>query len=431
MKTDRVVRIVSLVAVAMALEPVASGIAIAQPGAERKEEAKRRSLRPTDLLYKGSFALPRTVNRISTSYTSIALAMRTVDGRLRFFSGVGPDDSGVYEMDYPGLAVVNAESKSCPEAKVVKWWGDIWQGNCIVTDKTAVMRQGLYWDEPSQRLYWTYGCTYPASGANDPCFGWTELREPNLSVHGPFRVVGGAVKAGDKSTRAVSSACHGGITRIPPWFAKKYTKGRTLALGFGGYYSIISSGVSMGPALFAITDPKDGTKDYPAIPCVAHTFTQGPPGTHYCKRNPNYHGDNDWAAPDPVNGVGLWTGQDTIRSAGCWVDLPDVSGLLFMASLATGKVTYETMNGRDKRGEPHNWLYIYNPSDLSAVSTGKKSPWAIEPASRTEFPTPLGGNINGMVFDARTRTLYVLATHAVQAQYESYPLVHAYEVKQR
>jgi hypothetical protein len=402
------------------------------PPKDAKESvaSKPRVLKPTDLVYKGSFAPPRVVNGTSTSYTNIALAMRLVNGKRQFFAGVYPDETGVYEMDFPGLAVVTDENKSCPNANVVKWWGDIWQGKWVVTDVTAVSKRGLYWDERSQRLYWTYGCIYPATGANDPCFGWTDLSGPTPQAHGPFRVTGGAVISTDESTKALSSSCQGGITRIPAWFAKKYTKNQTLGLGFGGFYNIISSGVSMGPALFAVSDPEDGTKDYSAIPCVAHTFVQGPAGTHYCKRSPDYDGNDDWAAPPKVKDVGYWTGRDTIHSAGCWVDLPDVTGLMFMAYMFKGTVNYDVMNNRGKGGgDPDNWLYIYNPADLGAVASGSKNPWEIDPVSRTIFPTPLGGKINGMVFQAETRTLFVLATHAIQAQYESYPLIHAYQVK--
>jgi hypothetical protein len=49
----------------------------------------------------------------------------------------------------------------------------------------------------------------------------------------------------------------------------------------------------------------------------------------------------------------------------------------------------------------------------------------------TMFPTPLGGRINGLVFDSATRTLFVLATHAVQDTFESYPLIHAYQVEKK
>jgi hypothetical protein len=157
----------------------------------------------------------------------------------------------------------------------------------------------------------------------------------------------------------------------------------------------------------------------------------GPAGSHYCKRPPDYSGKNDWAAATPVQGVGRWTGMDSIRGAACWVDLPDVSGLAFMAQLAKGEVNYEVMNGRAKGGGFENWLYIYDPADRAAVATGKKAPWNIDAASMVKFPTPLGGRINGMVFDADTRTLFVLATHAFQSNVESYPLVHAYEIKKK
>ena len=51
-----------------------------------------------------------------------------------------------------------------------------------------------------------------------------------------------------------------------------------------------------------------------------------------------------------------------------WVDLPDVSGLIFMPSLTKGVVSYEVMNGRAPSGGSDNWLYIYDPTALAAAA---------------------------------------------------------------
>jgi hypothetical protein len=393
-------------------------------------DAKRRVLKPTDLVYHGSFAPPKTVQGISTSYTSIGLATRIVDGKRRFFAGAGPNDAGVYEMNFPGLAKITTGSKSWPNAKVIRWWGDITQGKCVVANKNTVMKQGLFWDERTGRLYWTYGSVYNADGANDPCLGWSELAASGPVAHGPFRVTGGRAKAGDKSTRAVSASCRGGVLRIPEWFAKQYTPKRTLGIGFGGYYNIVAAGVSMGPALFAVDEPDDANRELAALPCVGHTFVQSPPGTHYAKRSTSYTvASNDWVGIAPVKGVGYWTAMDSILSACCWVDLPEVSGLVFMPSLAKGPVSYEIMNGRGRSGGAESWLYIYDPADLASVAQGKKYPWEIEPATMVAFAPPLGGRLNGLVFDQAARTLFVLATYAYEDGVERFPLIHAYGVK--
>src|SRR5439155_23738053 len=83
---------------------------------------KRRVLKAEDLVYKGSFAPPKSVQGISTSYTLLGLAMPVVAGKRRFFAGAGPYDAGVYEMNFPGLSRAG-EKKSCPNAIVLKWWG--------------------------------------------------------------------------------------------------------------------------------------------------------------------------------------------------------------------------------------------------------------------------------------------------------------------
>src|SRR5437870_9207066 len=139
-----------------------AGAAGDQARAKSKSEtaAKRRVLKAEDLVYKGSFAPPKSAQGISTSYTHIGLGMRIVGGERRFFAGAGPDDAGVYEMNFPGLAKVG-QKNSWPNARVVKWWGNIAQGKCVVANKeNAVHKHGLFWYEPTRRLYWTYGSVY-------------------------------------------------------------------------------------------------------------------------------------------------------------------------------------------------------------------------------------------------------------------------------
>src|SRR5262249_29518836 len=136
--------------------PVLSAVSQGRAAPEKKSAAKRRLLKPEDLVYEGAFALPKKVQEFSTSYAHIGLAMRMVDGERRFFAGAGPDDSGVYEMTFPGLAKLTGDNRSWPTAKVVKWWGDITQGKCVVANnKNPVLKHGLFWDESMQRLYWT------------------------------------------------------------------------------------------------------------------------------------------------------------------------------------------------------------------------------------------------------------------------------------
>ena len=47
----------------------------------------------------------------------------------------------------------------------------------------------------------------------------------------------------------------GGVVKIPDWFASAYTGGKTLGVGFGGYFSIIGNGGGWGTALVATSVP--------------------------------------------------------------------------------------------------------------------------------------------------------------------------------
>ena len=77
--------------------------------------------------------------------------------------------------------------------------------------------------------------------------------------------------------------------------------------------------------------------------------------------------------------------MDTIHSACCWVDLPDVSGLVFMPSITKGAISYEVMNGRAPTEGSDNWLYIYDPVAAS-WTTGAESEVSAPPGSRRFTP---------------------------------------------
>ena len=101
---------------------------------------------------------------------------------------------------------------------------------------------GLYYDQSANRLYWNYGDWYNADFPDNPSLGYSTLND----------ATGVATGAGDWSlANRQEKLDRGGVTPIPQWFADRFTGGDTLGVGFGGYFSIISSG-SFGPALAAI-----------------------------------------------------------------------------------------------------------------------------------------------------------------------------------
>jgi hypothetical protein len=203
--------------------------------------------------YLGAFRLPTSANGWSTAFSAGGLALRHVGGHLQFFTTSHVYSGGlVYEIDDPGLSA----TAPYPLASVVHEWGDVYDGHKWVGNdggssalSSGVLTNGLFFDEASSRLYWSYGHWYNTSNPFNPSLGFSLIDD----AHGTATGVG----AWSVDPRPEKFA-RGGSLRIPQWFADRFTGGKTLGAGFGGYYSIISSG-SLGPSLCAVADPDPAT----------------------------------------------------------------------------------------------------------------------------------------------------------------------------
>jgi hypothetical protein len=411
------------------------GLATAVPATAQPKAAKagKRLLKPADFEYVGSFAPPLHPTgdwkEGQTAYSMSGLAMRKVDGEIHFFHAAQPDGRLLYEMVFPGLAISDTATQKWPRAKVVKTWRN-WYKQVIVSGNTAVHLRGLFWDEERQGLWWNYANTYNVVGKNDPCFGFTELKESGPVIHGPWRAEGDG---------ANSHRCQGGMTRIPAWFASKYAGGNQLALGFGGTFSGSASG-SYGPTLFAAALPKKGppAKGSAAVQCRA--LLNYPAPTQFCIRDPDYKTEVKWSK-NPQRGVGFWTTGDHLGAGGIWIDLPDAHGLVFFPQLAHGKVAY--IRGGTMWEGASSDIFIYNPADLVRVAQGRIAPWNVKPAHMARFPyvgykdgstTPAAGDqaravmACGCCLDVEARTLYVLVVKSYSTQGSNFPLVHAFKI---
>jgi hypothetical protein len=389
----------------------------------------KRLLQPSDFKYMGSFAPPLhptgNSNDGLTAFAFAGLTMRKVKGEIHFFHAAKADGQVLYEMVFPGLAVSDAASQKWPKARVVKTWKN-WNKKVIISGNTAVWLLGLFWDDEKGVLWWNYGNHYNVNGKNDPCFGFTELKDTGPVVHGPWRAEGDG---------ANSHRCEGGMTRIPSWFASRYTAGKSLGLGFGGMYSG-SASASYGPALFAAEMPRETSA---AVRCRA--LLNYPAPNQFCIRDADYKTQVAWSK-NPVGSVGYWTTGDHIHAGGIWIDLPDAHGLVFFPQLGHGKLAY-IPGGRMWERSSSN-IFIYDPEDLAKVAQGRMLPWRVRPAHMARFPyvgykeggyTPATGdaaravNTRGCCLDAETRTLYVLVSSSYVTQGISYPLVHAFTIK--
>jgi hypothetical protein len=390
-----------------------------------------------DLAYVGSFSMPpRGAGGASNAYTYGGLTHRYVRGELRFFSTSHPYDGDcVYEVKFPGLSTT-----SPPLAEVVADWNNIYGGKRWVDNDggyskldPSVHTYGLHWSEERRRLYWSYGHWYNTTSPSNPCLGFSTLNEETTKATGvaAWRLRG----RGEMFAR-------GGSVDIPRWFADRFTGGKTLGIGFGGYFSIIASG-SMGPALCAVAHPDPATVPHKGsleqIPLLGYPYTPKPPGPpDRCHRNADYKTEFDgWK---PSGDIGYWTWQDQIWSGGSWVDLPDKQAVLFFCVLGHGRVWYEKSVTRAERGK--YWCLAFHPRDLAGVAQGRKKEWEVQPAAAWEvtFGAGFGPNIGGWegepfqmvcgaTFDAKTRRLYVLVRSVWKTEVEYYPRVYCWQVR--
>ncbi len=384
----------------------------------------RPVLKSTDLSYLGAFHLPADVGGADPGFGQ-TLALRYVGGQLHFFSTF--DNGNLFEVSAPALS-----KSSMAEAPLVKNWGNVY-GNKRVTavpdGNTSIW--GLYWDEPDQRLYWSYANAYNATDGNDPVFGYSTFNGTSSATAGHYyRLATGGCKQAN---------C--GITPIPTWFQNLYCPGKRLGAGFGGYQSIISTGpVSVGPALNAIAAPTGNESDGASLAntvLLAYPWTSviyGPPDR--CHRDTNFNEEFDgWVIK---NGIGYWTWSDWASQFGVWIDTPTKSGLLMAPLLSTGRCYYQTSTIKAS-GAAH-WWYIYDPADLGAVAKGSKKSWEIQAAERAPVSYPGVSYpidpwqdlppymVSGVAFDQTTLRLYIAIRFGGPGGSYGTTAVHAYSV---
>jgi hypothetical protein len=420
--------------------PDTSPLAPAKPPAPAAvgDLLKKPLITDKDLTYLGAFSMPpRGGGGASTAHTYGGLTHRYVKGELRFLSTSHANDGGqVYEVKFPGLST----AASPPVAKPVSDWADVYSGKRWVDNDggfsrldNAVHTYGLYWSEQRKRLYWNYGHWYNASSPSNPALGFSTLDDAAGKATGV-----GAWRFRDRGEKFV----RGGCVEIPQWFADRFTKGKTLGVGFGGYFSITASG-SMGPALCAVAHPDPVAVPHKGflepVPLLGYPHTPKPPGPpDRCHRNTDYKTEFDgWK---PSGGVGYWTWEDQIWGGGTWLDLPEKHAVLFFCVLGHGRVWYEQSVTHAERGK--YWCLAYHPRDLAAVAQGHKKQWEIQPAASWEvaFGKGLGPNLSGWegepnqmvcgaTFDPRDRRLYVLVRNVWRTEVEYYPRVYCWQVK--
>lgn len=353
-------------------------------------------LTASDFTYLGAYVLPQVPISGGQSIYGDGLAMRTENSDgvnpLHFLSAAygGASNHIVYEWrdTTPGTGGADPlNPANYTTATVVKTYGDIYsgkkriiyQGNDVPLTSQLDGDFGLYWDETDSRLYWSYGFGY-SNDTNSWCLGYSTL---NYSANtgtgfGPWRLSGQSWKA-----------LQAGLTSVPQSYADAHLSGKRLAIGFGGYYSIVGAcDASLGPSLTAIdaiTAPEES--DLPCTPLVGYWPTSGAPsGTNgRCDRpEPRimndtavYNIDPDWP---PIK----FSWNDRVR-AGVWIDTGTKRGMVFFGTYGRGYSQYISST-LASTSFGHYWA-IYDPDDFTPASGTAR--YNIQPVEMFDYQYPV------------------------------------------
>ena len=139
-------------------------------------------------------------------------------------------------------------------------------------------------------------------------------------------------------------------------------------------------------------------------------------------RNPDYYFTPTRLAdpPNPIAGVGLWNWNDLVYGAGCWIDLPDKHGMVYMPTISSGHIKY-LGGGNQLRTIGH--LLQWSMTRRTWRRWPKAPNHTREPGCRrngtrkSRIRMSLGeaasiGQIHGMAFDPQTRILYAITPQA-------------------
>ena len=396
------------------------------PAPPRPPASGKRVLSAEDFAYLGSFKLPKSVEGCGSGFTESGLALRkAADGTKTLFVQTGLQKYLLYEADIPEpLPLDTPDHSRLKVAAVQRVWGEIKLGDGADAVRANA---GFWWDESKQTLYWSYYHGYMTGIV--PVLGASRLEAGRAPAHaGPWRI----------PAAAPWYKCYwGGVTPLQRAFADRYTGGRRLALGFGGYYSICAA-ASRGPALAAIAEPDPLRATVDLVELLAYPW----PKEVAAPRDGDYFVANcPWGGQPPESpSRGQWTMDDAVH-AGVFLDLPDGHAFLALAYLGTGRIGYDY--GAIQSAGHACWWYFYNPDDLGAVATGSRKPWEVLPHSRTKVTYPSGlndsglrrpppGDVTGCCFDEETRRLYLYQRFVLDdGSRERQPCIHVYVVKSR
>lgn len=406
-----------------------------RPAPPARDPAGKTVLGLDDSQYVGSFRLPERVGESGAGYSEIGIALRKMpDGTRRLLMNYTHPRQTLFEAEVPPLAqFAGTDPKPLRVAEVKKVWGSLVLEIPKIGDLQRISPNGgLCWDEDSKTLYWTFYHGY-WTGGGFPVLGASRLGDDGkITSVGRWRL---------PQTVNKWKSYWGGVTKLPAEFARRYTGGRTMALGFGGYYSICA-GCSRGPALAAIArpDPNRDELDVAELLCYPDPAAAPRDGDYF------YGLGDIWYDMPKGPDQGSWTMDDLCRS-GVLIDLPEKHGYIAFVKLANGRIGYD-YGAIGATGASH-WWYFYDPRDLGEAAKGLKKPAQVVPhgMARVSYAGQgeeairqaqergmvhvggIAGIVSGACFDDQERLLYVCKLCSIRVGLELHPCVHVYRVK--
>lgn len=387
--------------------------------------------------YLGLFKFPLSTGVWSTAFSFGGLAFR-YDNGLKFISLAHVYSGGhAYMVNFPGFAKVPLAS--APTATLIKNFGDIYGGHkCVDNDggtcviSAGAATYGIYFDPASSKLYWNYGHWYNATNPFNPSFGYSLVTGTGVNTS----IIG---QAAYRFTNRSEKFTRNGTTPIPQWFADRFTGGKNIGVGFGGYFSIISSG-SLGAALTAVFEPDVSTNADKSN--LAHVPLVGYPSPHHQERDPNYNssyyrsGGDPPGAWNPINGKGFYTWSDILYQGCTWIDRANSQGLLCLIKVCLGEAFYQSSDRHCVGTGAFEW-FVFDPKQLARVATGEIQQHEVQPTAYwidSNLPSPPSGwtgdgnNNISITYNPVADELYVLTTAENRQGVEWYPVLRGWKL---
>ncbi len=399
--------------------------ALAPPPGPLQPTSGKRIMTFDDFEYVGSFKVPPQVGEGGAGFSESGLALRKMsDGTKRLFVNYTHPRQTLFEVAIPKPAKLqDGDYRSLSVADVKKVWGSLRIAIPKSGDVDSIAPNGgFWWDEGRSTLYWTYYHGY-RTGEAPPVLAGSRLGDDGTITHaGPWRI--------PQPASSHYKAYWGGITRLPKAFADQYTSGRTLAMGFGGYYSILRraaagrrwrpspSPTRRGrPSIWSSSWPIPPAPQRPAMATTSTATVPAESGT--------------MCPPIRTSARGRWmTGAARASSSTC----PTSMGISRWSAWAPAESAMTT--AASTRPATRSGGTSTAPTSLAGLQRTRRKLGEILPHSRakvsypaTPADAPDHWAVTGACFDGDEKLLYLYKPGIIPVGKERHGCVHVYRVR--